>query len=538
MRLHRTATVPARRPDAEVLGRRSTSSWTGTSCSWRSGGRRTDDWTTLPDANGHTTQNTGQSLLGRRRAGATLHARRCALPDAGGATPARRPARPASGTRPPAPPAAGRSGTSTCPRTPARRSRSRSTTRPTGRSRASASGSTTRGLGRRRDHGDDVVRGATASATGRSARRRLPGTAKLANGWHAHPEVPSSARRAASWTGPDDYDVRTRDTVYAGFERHLRTRRPARRSWRRCSSTSGVLEAPRSAGASATGRLRTARRRPGLPSKVGSPTVHFHEHPGRRRPQARLRRLAAALHLHGGARPPARVDPRLRDQGARAARRGVGGDDVPGLRLRAHGRAGAARALLSRRSTAARAATTTATSCWPRRWSTATPAASRWASRCTPTWRRRRSTCSAPRSRSSATSCPSIAGSKISCLGITEPDAGSDVAGHPHARGARRRRVGDQRLQDLHHQRPSRRLHRARRQDRPGRRARRHQPLHRRHGPARRRARASGCRSSACTPPTPRCSSFQDVRVPAGRAARRGGQGLLPHHVGAPGRAA
>ena len=52
-----------------------------------------------------------------------------------------------------------------------------------------------------------------------------------------------------------------------------------------------------------------------------------------------------------------------------------------------------------------------------------------WASRSTPTWRRRRSTSSAPRSRSRPTSCPSIRGEKISCLGITEPDAGSDVSG-------------------------------------------------------------------------------------------------------------
>ena len=46
----------------------------------------------------------------------------------------------------------------------------------------------------------------------------------------------------------------------------------------------------------------------------------------------------------------------------------------------------------------------------------------------------------------------SIAGEKISCLGITEPGAGSDVAGDPDHRPARRRRVRDQRLQDLHHQ--------------------------------------------------------------------------------------
>ncbi len=62
---------------------------------------------------------------------------------------------------------------------------------------------------------------------------------------------------------------------------------------------------------------------------------------------------------------------------------------------------------------------------------------------------------------------PAIKGEKISCLGITEPDAGSDVKRHPHPRRARRRRVGDQRRQDLHHQRSPRRLHRAGDQDRP-----------------------------------------------------------------------
>ena len=59
----------------------------------------------------------------------------------------------------------------------------------------------------------------------------------------------------------------------------------------------------------------------------------------------------------------------------------------------------------------------------------ATPAAWRWASRSTPTWRCRRSSRSAPRSRSRSGSCPAIKGEKILCLGITEPDAGSDVAG-------------------------------------------------------------------------------------------------------------
>ncbi len=41
---------------------------------------------------------------------------------------------------------------------------------------------------------------------------------------------------------------------------------------------------------------------------------------------------------------------------------------------------------------------------------------------------RRRSGSSAPRTRSSATCAPAIAGEKIAALGITEPDAGSDVA--------------------------------------------------------------------------------------------------------------
>ena len=53
--------------------------------------------------------------------------------------------------------------------------------------------------------------------------------------------------------------------------------------------------------------------------------------------------------------------------------------------------------------------------------------------------------------------------------------------GHPDARRARRRRVGDQRLEDVHHQRPPRGLHRARDQDRPGRGLRRLHAVHRRH---------------------------------------------------------
>ena len=119
-----------------------------------------------------------------------------------------------------------------------------------------------------------------------------------------------------------------------------------------------------------------------------------------------------------------------------APRGGVGGDDLRRLGVQADGRARLLGALLPRRSTAARAATTTATSCWPRRSCTPTAAASRWGSRSTPTWRRRRSSPSAPRSRSRPTSCPRSSGEKISCLGITEPDAGSDVSGIKAARSA------------------------------------------------------------------------------------------------------
>ena len=76
--------------------------------------------------------------------------------------------------------------------------------------------------------------------------------------------------------------------------------------------------------------------------------------------------------------------------------------------------------------------------------------------------------------------------------------------GHPHARGARRRRLRHQRLEDLHHQRRARRLHRARHEDRPRRRLRRLLAVRRRHGHARASTSRRSSRSSACTPPTPR----------------------------------
>ena len=112
----------------------------------------------------------------------------------------------------------------------------------------------------------------------------------------------------------------------------------------------------------------------------------------------------------------------------------------------------------------------------------------------------------------------------------------------PHDGAPRRRRIRHQRLQDLHHQRPARRLHRPRLQDRPGRAPRRHHPLRRR--PAR-RERREGPRLHRLG----RAGEDGDARLrhrrtrlrrrprPGRRRARRGRQGLLPHRLGAPGRA-
>ena len=108
---------------------------------------------------------------------------------------------------------------------------------------------------------------------------------------------------------------------------------------------------------------------------------------------------------------------------------------------------------------------------------------------------------------------------------------------HQDARRARRRRLGHQRLEDLHHERAPRRLHRARDEDRPGRGLRRLQPVPRRHGLARRdpREEAREARDARVRHRAARLPGRARAR---GGAARPGGQGLLPHHVGAPGRAA
>ena len=108
---------------------------------------------------------------------------------------------------------------------------------------------------------------------------------------------------------------------------------------------------------------------------------------------------------------------------------------------------------------------------------------------------------------------------------------------HQDARRARRRRVGDQRLEDLHHQRPPRRLHRARHQDRPGRGLRRLHAVPGRHGPAGRDPREEA-REARHARVRHGAAGLPGRARARGRRARPGGQGLLPHHVGAPGRAA
>ena len=194
------------------------------------------------------------------------------------------------------------------------------------------------------------------------------------------------------------------------------------------------------------------------------------------------------------------------------------------------GELGLPRASSTRRSTAARAATTCTARCSPRRWRAAGPAAWRPGSAGTSASRRRRSASSAPRSRSSAGSCPAIKGEKIGALAITEPGAGSDVAGLQDLRAPRRRRV---------------RRERRRRRSSPTACARdfyvtavktTQEGGH--HGlsflvlekgmpgfEVSRKLEKLGWHASDTGE-----LSFSDVRVPDGEPARRGEQGLLPDH--------
>ena len=227
----------------------------------------------------------------------------------------------------------------------------------------------------------------------------------------------------------------------------------------------------------------------GAKLKVGSPTCYFrrhgHRHLRERRPQARLRRQAQALHLHRRARAAAGVDPRVRDAGVRPPRRRVGGDDLPRRGLPEDGRAGLPRPRQAGR--VRRRGRRLLRLARARRGDGATRSRGGLAMGIAV-----HTDMAMPPILAFGTEeqkqewvVPAIKGEKILCLGITEPDAGSDVAGHQDARGARRRRVRHQRLQDVHHQRPPRRRDRARDEDRPRRRLRRLHALPRADGRAR-----------------------------------------------------
>ena len=138
---------------------------------------------------------------------------------------------------------------------------------------------------------------------------------------------------------------------------------------------------------------------------------------------------------------------------------------------------------------------------------------------------------------------PGLKGEKVGCAGDHRAGRRLRCRRNPHHRDPRRRRVRDQRLEDLHHQRPARRLHRPRLQDRPGRAPCRDHALRRR--PARR-----GRRERPRLQRLRRAGEDGDARLRHRRAglrrrprpgrcgAGRGGQRLLPHRLGAPGRAA
>ena len=137
---------------------------------------------------------------------------------------------------------------------------------------------------------------------------------------------------------------------------------------------------------------------------------------------------------------------------------------------------------------------------------------------------------------------PGIKGEKIGCLGITEPGAGSDVAGIR----TKAIRDGDEyvitRLEDVHHQRRPGGLHPPGREDRPRGASRGHhavprRPTRRRREPRPRLRGLAQAREDGHARLRHRRARLQ--RGPRARRerARRDRQGLLPHQLGAPERA-
>ena len=123
-------------------------------------------------------------------------------------------------------------------------------------------------------------------------------------------------------------------------------------------------------------------------------------------------------------------------------------------------------------------------------------------------------------------SSPSPAGEKLGCFGLTEPEAGSDAAAQKTIAVTQGRQLRHQRHEELDHQRPEGRRHRALRHDRQG-------------GGAPRASRPSSC------PPTPRASTartpdekmgiraalscsifFEDMEVPAKNLLGKEGDGF------------
>ena len=203
-----------------------------------------DDWTTLPDSNGHTSQDTG--FVCPFWFGLHPFLEHYQTPAGDGMR--SRAARPASGGRQPGPATATSSGRSTCPRTRAATSRCRSATRAT---TSSSSNGRVRRRRRRLDRrGHDVVRGRRQHLDGWTVPGAPEGSAPNPNDWivgtverRAHHRSGEVAERSLA-RQPEIIDF------LEGYFGRTRSRRQA------ASSTTSTSSASRS------------RRRPGRSTPV------------------------------------------------------------------------------------------------------------------------------------------------------------------------------------------------------------------------------------------------------------------------------